>query len=180
MSTFGTTLTTFIQERIYQYLLLMFLHHLQLKSNSCHPPLHYPIVTQSLNHLFLHLMMRLPIICSSLLNHLPQSYQLPHPSPLFKHPLIPNTVQDAKKIAKARSRKRKKELLKKMKEAIIEIKMNPLRPKKPASDEYTTDEEEMIVYDVEDEIETNPDYVKKNGKTYYKGQLLLTPTRHRK
>ncbi|GFT13407.1 uncharacterized protein TNCV_3200511 [Trichonephila clavipes] len=40
--------------------------------------------------------------------------------------------------------------------------MNPHRPKKPASDEYTTDEEEMIVYDVEDEIETNPDYVKEN------------------
>ncbi|GFT23302.1 hypothetical protein TNCV_2015981 [Trichonephila clavipes] len=67
-----------------------------------------------------------------------------------------------------------------MKEAIIEIKMNPHRPRKPASDEYTTDEEEMIVYDVEDDIETNPDYVKKNGKIYYKGQLLLTPTRHRK
>ncbi|GFW07163.1 hypothetical protein TNCV_3693581 [Trichonephila clavipes] len=40
--------------------------------------------------------------------------------------------------------------------------MNPHRPKKPAIDEYTTDEEEMIVYDVEDEIETNPDYVKEN------------------
>ncbi|GFX71820.1 uncharacterized protein TNCV_2010571 [Trichonephila clavipes] len=91
-----------------------------------------------------------------------------------------NTVQDAKKLAKARSRKRKKELLKKMKEAIIDIKMNPHRPKKPASDESTTDEEEMIVYDVEDEIESNPDYVKENGKTYYKGQLLLTPTKHRK
>ncbi|GFW49683.1 uncharacterized protein TNCV_357861 [Trichonephila clavipes] len=47
-----------------------------------------------------------------------------------------------------------------MKEAIIDIKMNPHRPKKPASDESTTDEEEMIVYDVEDEIESNPDYVK--------------------
>ncbi|GFW73225.1 hypothetical protein TNCV_2798891 [Trichonephila clavipes] len=42
--------------------------------------------------------------------------------------------------------------------------MNPHRPRKPASNEYTTDEEEMIVYDVEDEIETNPDYVKKNAK----------------
>ncbi|GFW41223.1 hypothetical protein TNCV_842631 [Trichonephila clavipes] len=41
--------------------------------------------------------------------------------------------------------KEKKELLKKMKEAIIDIKMNPHRPKKPASDESTTDEEEMIV-----------------------------------
>ncbi|GFV70100.1 hypothetical protein TNCV_3714771 [Trichonephila clavipes] len=91
-----------------------------------------------------------------------------------------NTVQDAKKLAKARSRKKKKELLKKMKEAIIDIKMYPQRPKKPASDEYTTDEEEMIVYDVEDEIETNPDYVKENVKTYYKGELLLTPTKHRK
>ncbi|GFT42709.1 hypothetical protein TNCV_4129631 [Trichonephila clavipes] len=40
--------------------------------------------------------------------------------------------------------------------------MNPHRPKKPASDESTTDEEEMIVYDVEDEIESNPDYLKEN------------------
>ncbi|GFX07125.1 uncharacterized protein TNCV_4268771 [Trichonephila clavipes] len=49
-----------------------------------------------------------------------------------------------------------------MKEAIVDIKMNPHRPKKPASDESTSDEEEMIVYDVEDEIESNPDYVKEN------------------
>ncbi|GFV51387.1 hypothetical protein TNCV_3465141 [Trichonephila clavipes] len=77
---------------------------------------------------------------------------------VIQPPSDSNTVQDAKKLAKARSRKRKKELLKKMKEAIIDIKMNLYRPKKPASDEYTTDEEEMIVYDVEDEIETNPDY----------------------
>ncbi|GFV03615.1 hypothetical protein TNCV_1024341 [Trichonephila clavipes] len=56
-----------------------------------------------------------------------------------------------------------------MKEA-IDIKMNPHRPKKPASDEYTSDEEEMIVYDVEDEIESNPDYVKENERqhTYFK------------
>ncbi|GFS69013.1 hypothetical protein TNCV_4570191 [Trichonephila clavipes] len=52
-----------------------------------------------------------------------------------------------------------------MKEAIRDIKMNPHRPKKPASDESTTDEEEMIVYDVEDEIESNPDYVKENAST---------------
>ncbi|GFU30395.1 uncharacterized protein TNCV_2717151 [Trichonephila clavipes] len=99
---------------------------------------------------------------------------------VLQPPSDANTVQDAKKLAKARSRKRKKELLKKMKETIIDIKMNPHRPKKPASDESTTDEEEMIVYDVEDEIESNPDYVKQNGKTYYQGQLLLTPTKHRK
>ncbi|GFW56120.1 uncharacterized protein TNCV_3852881 [Trichonephila clavipes] len=82
---------------------------------------------------------------------------------VLQPPSDSNTVQDGKKLAKARSRKRKKELLKKMKEAIIDLKMNPHRPKKPASDESTTDEEEMIVYDVEDEIESNPDYVKQNG-----------------
>ncbi|GFT35596.1 uncharacterized protein TNCV_4870821 [Trichonephila clavipes] len=82
---------------------------------------------------------------------------IPPPSDSYK-------VPDAKKLAKARSRKRKKELLKKMKEAIVDIKMNPHRPKKPASDESTSDEEEMIVYDVEDEIESNPDYVKEKWK----------------
>ncbi|GFV57268.1 hypothetical protein TNCV_2822851 [Trichonephila clavipes] len=66
-----------------------------------------------------------------------------------------------------------------MNEAIIEIKMNPHSPKKLASVEYTTDDENMIVYDVEDE-DSNPDYSKKDGKTYYKGSLLLTPTRNRK
>ncbi|GFW50029.1 hypothetical protein TNCV_2316111 [Trichonephila clavipes] len=106
--------------------------------------------------------------------------QPPTPMSEAKEKIKEQPSQDAKKIAKARSRKRRKELLKKMKEAIIEIKMNPHRPRKPASDEYTTNVEEMIVYDVEDEIETNPDYVKKKGKTYCKGQLLLTPTRHRK
>ncbi|GFW25096.1 uncharacterized protein TNCV_3155991 [Trichonephila clavipes] len=48
---------------------------------------------------------------------------------VLQPPSDSNTVQDAKKVAKARSRKRKKELLKKMKEAIIDIKMNPHRPK---------------------------------------------------
>ncbi|GFT16242.1 probable RNA-directed DNA polymerase from transposon X-element [Trichonephila clavipes] len=47
---------------------------------------------------------------------------IPPPSDSYK-------VPDAKKLAKARSRKRKKELLKKMKEAIVDIKMNPHRPK---------------------------------------------------
>ncbi|GFU10525.1 hypothetical protein TNCV_1102161 [Trichonephila clavipes] len=60
---------------------------------------------------------------------------IPPPSDSYK-------VQDAKKLAKARSRKRKKELLKKMKEAIVDIKMNPHKPKKPASDESTSDEDE--------------------------------------
>ncbi|GFW35790.1 hypothetical protein TNCV_727251 [Trichonephila clavipes] len=158
----------------------MFLHHhLPPKLNSCRPPLQYPLVTLSLKP---------PIpTCTdapsknmvTLLNHLPQSYQLSSSQSVIPPPSDSNTIQDAKKLAKARSRK-KKRITEKMKEAIIDIKMNPHRPKKPASDESTTDEEEMIVYDVEDEIESNPDYVKENGKTYYKGQLLLTPTKHRK
>ncbi|GFV42895.1 hypothetical protein TNCV_3978491 [Trichonephila clavipes] len=90
---------------------------------------------------------------------------------IIQTPSDSNKVTGCEKIAKLDQGK-EKELLKKMKGAIIEIKMNPHRPRKPASDEYTTDEEEMIVYDVEDEIETNPDYVKKMEKTYYKGQLL--------
>ncbi|GFW52386.1 putative RNA-directed DNA polymerase from transposon BS [Trichonephila clavipes] len=91
---------------------------------------------------------------------------------VIQPPSDSNTVQDAKKLAKARSRKRKKELLKKMKEAIIDIKMNPHRPKKPACDEYTTDEKEMIVYDVEDEIESNPDYVKQNEHSLQKEVVI--------
>ncbi|GFT73770.1 uncharacterized protein TNCV_1327711 [Trichonephila clavipes] len=143
--------------KIYPYLLLMFLHHhLPPKLNSCRPPLQYPLVTLSLNHLFLHVLMLLPRIWSPLLNHLPQSYQLPHHSPLFHHPLILIPYRMPRNSQKHDRGKEKKELLKKMKEAIIDIKMNPHRPKKPASDESTTDEEEMIVYDVEDEIESIP------------------------
>ncbi|GFT03542.1 hypothetical protein TNCV_2986661 [Trichonephila clavipes] len=62
-------------------------HHLPPKLNSCRPPLQYPLVFES----------QPPIpTCTdapsknmvTLLNHLPQSYQLPHHSPLFHHPLI--------------------------------------------------------------------------------------------
>ncbi|GFS58332.1 uncharacterized protein TNCV_2475011 [Trichonephila clavipes] len=54
------------------------------------------------------------------------------------------------------------------------------RPRKPASVEYTTDEKDMIVYDVEeDESASNSDYVQKDGKTYFRGSLLLSPTRSR-
>ncbi|GFS79557.1 hypothetical protein TNCV_2370591 [Trichonephila clavipes] len=92
-----------------------------------------------------------------------------------------SNMQDAKKISKVRARKRKKELLKKMNDAVIEIKMAQHRPRKPASVEYTTDEEDMIIYDVEeDESASGPDYVQKDGKTYFRESSLLTPTRSRK
>ncbi|GFV53280.1 uncharacterized protein TNCV_1645121 [Trichonephila clavipes] len=71
-----------------------------------------------------------------------------------------SNIQDTKKISKVRARKRKKELLKKMKDAVIEIKMAQHRPRKPASVEYTTDEEDIIVYDMGEEIESP-----KNGST---------------
>ncbi|GFW13866.1 hypothetical protein TNCV_2097471 [Trichonephila clavipes] len=55
------------------------------------------------------------------------------------------------------------------------------RRRKPAPEEYTMDEEDMIIYDVEeDEIEPHHDLVEKDWKQYWKGSLLLTPTRSRK
>ncbi|GFU50675.1 hypothetical protein TNCV_240631, partial [Trichonephila clavipes] len=53
--------------------------------------------------------------------------------------------------------------------------------KKPAPTDYTTDEEDIITYDVEeDELEQRPNLVQKDGRQYWKGSLLLTPTRLRK
>ncbi|GFX80409.1 putative RNA-directed DNA polymerase from transposon X-element [Trichonephila clavipes] len=88
-----------------------------------------------------------------------------------------SSTQNLKKKSKFRDRKRKKEVLK----SIIDIKMAQHRPSKPAPVEYSTDDKDMIVYDVdEDAIESNPDYVRKDGKTFFKGSLLLTPTRSRR
>ncbi|GFU30434.1 uncharacterized protein TNCV_2490671 [Trichonephila clavipes] len=90
-----------------------------------------------------------------------------------------------KQNSKSRSRKRKKELFKKLDETKIEIKMAPHKPRKSAPVEYTTDEEDMIVYDVEeDEIEKKPaddfvlpEFFRKNPHEYVRA---LTPTRYRK
>ncbi|GFX62141.1 hypothetical protein TNCV_2228671 [Trichonephila clavipes] len=71
-----------------------------------------------------------------------------------------SNIQDTKKILKVRARKRKKEILKKMKDTVFEIKMAQHRPRKPAFVEYTTDEEDTIVYDMGEEIESP-----KNGST---------------
>ncbi|GFU84529.1 hypothetical protein TNCV_1953191 [Trichonephila clavipes] len=53
--------------------------------------------------------------------------------------------------------------------------MAPHKPRKSAPIKYTTEEENMIVYDVEDEPESNPDNVKKDGKISYKEELVVTP-----
>ncbi|GFV38547.1 hypothetical protein TNCV_3224531 [Trichonephila clavipes] len=107
---------------------------------------------------------------------------LPHPSPLFHHPLILIGMHGCRETSKS-PLKEEKGITKKMKGSNSRTgKMNPhVDLKKPASDESTSDEEEMIVYDVEDEIESDPDYVKEsNGKTYYKGQLRCSNEKHRK
>ncbi|GFW95670.1 putative RNA-directed DNA polymerase from transposon BS [Trichonephila clavipes] len=66
-------------------------------------------------------------------------------------PSTSSTVRDSKQNSKTRIRKRKKEFLKKLNEEKIEIKMAPYRRKKPAPTDYTTDEEDIITYDVEED-----------------------------
>ncbi|GFX09402.1 glycerol-3-phosphate dehydrogenase [Trichonephila clavipes] len=46
--------------------------------------------------------------------------------------------------------------------------------KKPAPTDFTTDEEDMITYDVEeDELEQDPNLVQKDGRQYWKGSLYF-------
>ncbi|GFU65201.1 glycerol-3-phosphate dehydrogenase [Trichonephila clavipes] len=99
-------------------------------------------------------------------------------------PSTSNTVRNSKINSKTRIIKRKKELLKKLNEEKIEIKMAPYRRKKPAPTEYTTDEEDLITYDVEEELEPDPtdkfaimEYHINNPDKYIRA---LTPTRFRK
>ncbi|GFX70208.1 hypothetical protein TNCV_4616461 [Trichonephila clavipes] len=80
---------------------------------------------------------------------------------MWKH--LPNKIQKL-------GQEKEKKSFKKLDEAKIEIKMAPHKPRKSAPMEYSTNEEDMIVYDIEDELEFNPDYVKKGGKIYYKGE----------
>ncbi|GFV66204.1 putative RNA-directed DNA polymerase from transposon BS [Trichonephila clavipes] len=92
-----------------------------------------------------------------------------------------SNIQDTKKISKVRARKRKKEILKKMKDTVFEIKMAQHRPRKPASVEYTTDEKDTIVYDMGEEIESP-----KNGSTVGESKkdiakyTCITPTKYKK
>ncbi|GFV89066.1 hypothetical protein TNCV_4912651 [Trichonephila clavipes] len=92
-----------------------------------------------------------------------------------------SNIQDTKKISKVRARKRKKEILKKMKDTVFEIKMAQHRPRKPAFVEYTTDEEDTIVYDMGEEIESP-----KNGSTVGESKkdiakyTCITPTKYKK
>ncbi|GFS88742.1 hypothetical protein TNCV_4816411 [Trichonephila clavipes] len=68
-----------------------------------------------------------------------------------------------------------------MKDTVFEIKMAQHRPRKPASVEYTTDEEDTIVYDMGEEIESP-----KNGNTVGESKkdiakyTCITPTKYKK
>ncbi|GFU13853.1 hypothetical protein TNCV_940391 [Trichonephila clavipes] len=88
----------------------------------------------------------------------------PIPYPL--HPRIQIKPQNS--VEKKRSPKNQSNTIKPK----IEIKMAPHRPRKSAPTEYAMDEEDMIIYDVKDEPESNPKYVlNMNGYTY-KGELV--------
>ncbi|GFY09424.1 hypothetical protein TNCV_1942341 [Trichonephila clavipes] len=60
----------------------------------------------------------------------------------------------------------------------IEIKTAPHRPRKSGPTEYTTDEEDMIIYDVEDEPEPNPQYVLNMNGFTYKGREMVNKPNH--
>ncbi|GFT33348.1 uncharacterized protein TNCV_859021 [Trichonephila clavipes] len=69
---------------------------------------------------------------------------------------IPATSQDANQTSKPRRKKRPPKNQSNTIKPKIEIKTAPHRPRKSGPTEYTTDEEDMIIYDVEDEPEPNP------------------------
>ncbi|GFX01444.1 hypothetical protein TNCV_1864181 [Trichonephila clavipes] len=116
---------------------------------------------------------------------------------------IPATSQDAKTTSKPRRKKRPPKKTSDTIKPKIEIKTAPHKPRKLAPGEYTTDEEDMVVYDVEDELESKeqkPEIEIKmtphtSRKIYYRTEDLivyeveqleehttrsLTPTRYRK
>ncbi|GFV24645.1 hypothetical protein TNCV_3339611 [Trichonephila clavipes] len=85
---------------------------------------------------------------------------------------IPATAQDAIETLKPRRKKRPPKNTSNTIKPKIEIKMAPHKPRKSAPTEYTTDEEDIIVYDVEDQPEPNPKYVLNRDGYTYKGELV--------
>ncbi|GFV10530.1 uncharacterized protein TNCV_2584241 [Trichonephila clavipes] len=88
-----------------------------------------------------------------------------------------NTSQIPKPL-KQNSKKRRKRT--KVQKQEIEIKMAKHQPRKSAPTEYTTDDEDMLMYDVEEELESDPTdkiVVKECPTNFPKGYLRsLTPT----
>ncbi|GFW96498.1 hypothetical protein TNCV_4358201 [Trichonephila clavipes] len=52
----------------------------------------------------------------------------------------------------------------------IEIKMTTHKPRKPAPVEYTRDEEDMIVYNIEEEVETKKSIIKGLSEEYWQNE----------
>ncbi|GFV51577.1 uncharacterized protein TNCV_1734431, partial [Trichonephila clavipes] len=88
---------------------------------------------------------------------------------------IPATSQDANQTSKPRRKKRPPKNQSNTIKPKIEIKTAPHRPRKSGHTEYTTDEEDMIIYDVEDEPEPNPQYVLNMNGFTYKGEMVNKP-----
>ncbi|GFX80869.1 putative RNA-directed DNA polymerase from transposon BS [Trichonephila clavipes] len=88
---------------------------------------------------------------------------------------IPATSQDTIQTSKPRRKKRPPKNQSNTVKPKIEIKTAPHRPRKSGPTEYTTDEEDMIIYDVEDEPEPNPKYVLNMNGFTYKGELINKP-----
>ncbi|GFT96256.1 uncharacterized protein TNCV_3906951 [Trichonephila clavipes] len=127
-----------------------------------------------------------------------QAHLFPFPSaiiPTIQIPLpesVPTTsnsehsnAPEIPQCVKRNSRNRKKHP--KVQKPEIEIKMAKHKPRKSGPIEYTTDDEDMIMYDVEaEELEPNPEdkFTMKECfiRIFYKHEYMraLTPTRFRK
>ncbi|GFU15235.1 hypothetical protein TNCV_3937901 [Trichonephila clavipes] len=88
---------------------------------------------------------------------------------------IPATSQDANQTSKPRRKKRPPKNQSNSIKPKIEIKSAPHIPHKSGPTEYTTDEEDMIIYDVEDEPEPNPQYVLNMNGFTYNGEMVHKP-----
>ncbi|GFX89797.1 uncharacterized protein TNCV_2245971 [Trichonephila clavipes] len=95
----------------------------------------------------------------------------------------PSNICEMTQGVKQNSKKRRKRA--KVQKPGIEIKMAKHKPRQAAPTEYTTDDEDLIMYDVqEEELETDPtdkfaitEYHRNNPDKYIRA---LTPTRFRK
>ncbi|GFT51124.1 hypothetical protein TNCV_4817251 [Trichonephila clavipes] len=88
---------------------------------------------------------------------------------------MPAASQDANQTSKPRRKKRPPKNQSNTIKPKIEIKTAPHRPRKSGPTEYTTDEEDMIIYDVEDEPEPNPQYILNMNGFTYKGEMVNKP-----
>ncbi|GFT06490.1 uncharacterized protein TNCV_3356211 [Trichonephila clavipes] len=80
---------------------------------------------------------------------------------------IPSTSQDVKQISKPRKKKCPPKNTSNSIKQKIEIKMAPHKSRKPAPVEYITNEENMIVYDIE-EVETTKSIVRRLSEGYWR------------